>query len=103
LHRVPVVSVLLAGVVELDDVRMLELGERLDLALEALEEARLLGQVGSENLDGGLAAGDLFLGEMDAPHAAAPDLAREDPSAGSFANHRGIVPIAAWQEVTMSG
>ena len=89
LHRVPVLSVFVAGVVELDDVRMRELGERLDLALEALEEAGVLGELGGEDLDGGASAGDFFLGEMDASHAAATDLAREDPSAQSFAHHRG--------------
>ena len=89
LHGVPVMPVLVAGVVELDDVRMRELGERLDLAFEALEEAGVLGEIGGEDLEGGLSAGDEFLGEMDASHAAAPDLAREDPAAESFAHHRG--------------
>ena len=86
-HGVPVMTLVVTGVVELDDVRMGELGESLDLAFESLEKAGLLGEVGSEDLDRGLPTGDFFLGEMDAPHAAAPDFAREDPSAESFAHH----------------
>ena len=45
LHGVEVMAVLVARFVEADDVGMAELAEGLDLALEALQEADVLGQL----------------------------------------------------------
>src|ERR1043165_3997131 len=66
---------------------MFELAQRLDLTLESLQEAHFLGQLGGEDFDGGLASAQLFLGEIDVPHAAAAKLAKQDPIAQSIADH----------------
>src|SRR5262249_14130221 len=101
LHGVEEVPVLGAGVVEADDVGVVELAEDVDLALEADLEARLAGQFGGENLDGGAAraAGPrrVFPGEVPLAHAAAAQLLLDDPAAQPRADH-GRPPVTPCRE-----
>src|SRR5438876_11743949 len=87
LHHVEVMAALVSGIVKLDDVRMTELAEGLDFALEPAQKAGIDGELGGKDLDGGLPASEVFLGEVDAAHAAAADLGRDDPLAEPFAHH----------------
>ena len=86
-HRVEVMAVLQPDSIEADDMGMFELAQGFDLALEALQEADFLGQLGGEHFEGGLPTSQLFLGEIDAPHAAAAELLEDDPFAQSIADH----------------
>jgi hypothetical protein len=94
LHGVVVVAIVVAGVIEADDVRMVELFEDADLALEALQETRLLGQLRSEDLHRrphSIRPGRRFLvRQKNLAHAAAAQLAVEDPLAQAGANHDGV-------------
>jgi hypothetical protein len=63
-----------AGVVEAEDVRMLELGSEFDFALKAIgTDGR--GEVRVEDLDGDIAVVLKVLGQEDCGHAAAAELA----------------------------
>ena len=79
LHRVVDVFVLFARLEEADDAGMVELLENLDFTAKAAEEARIAGQLGSQDLDGrqafavsrlGRVVGQL-MGQEDIAHAAA--------------------------------
>src|SRR5947208_1891256 len=62
-------ALVFAGVVDLHDVGVAELGDVERLGLEALQEDRIVRQVLAQHLDGDFAfQGDLF-GEEDLPHA----------------------------------
>ena len=63
----------LAGVVDGDDVRVLERGRDPRLAREALAEALRLGEVGRDDLDGGAALEVEVLRAIDHAHPAAAD------------------------------
>jgi hypothetical protein len=73
LHRQVQQAVLLARVVDGDDVRMLQRGGDPGLAVEALVEAGRLGQLGGDDLDRGAPAQVEVLGPVDEAHAAATD------------------------------
>ena len=73
LHREVEHPVDLAGVVDGDDVRVLERGGDPRLAREALAEALGLGEVGRDDLDGGAALEVQVLRAVDHAHAAAAD------------------------------
>ena len=70
-HREPEVSVLLAGGVDLGDVRMLDTLRVLRLAQEALADLLVVGQVGGQDLERRAALlAVLLLGQPDDAHAA---------------------------------
>ena len=69
LHRDVVRVVVLAAVVDADDVRVLEAGGGLGLAPEALDEARVLGEPVVQELQRDLAPELLVLGEEHIGHA----------------------------------
>ncbi len=75
-HRVEGQAVRVAGGEHRDDVRLLQRGDRPDLALEPLG-AEPLREVGREHLHDDLALEPLLLGDEDAAHAAAAELALE--------------------------
>jgi hypothetical protein len=81
LHREVEQPVDLAGVVDRDDVRVLERRGDPRLALEALAEALRLGVFRGDDLDRGAAPEVQVLGPVDDAHAAAPE-AGLDPVAG---------------------
>ena len=91
LHRQVEQPVDLAGVVDRDDVRVLQGGGDPRLAREALAEARGLGEVGRDDLDGGPAPEVEVLGAVDHAHAAAADPLL-DPVAG---DHRAEARVIA--------
>ena len=64
------------GVVHGEDMRVLEAGDRLDLALEALGAERL-GQLGVQHLERHRALVPEVVGQKDGGHAAPPQLAFE--------------------------
>ena len=83
LHREVEQPVLLAGVVDRDDVRVLQRGGDPRLAVEALAEPGGLGELRGDDLDGRAAAQVDVLGPVDQAHAAAADplldlVARDD-------------------------
>ena len=83
LHREVEQPVLLARVVDGDDVRVLQGSGDPRLAIEALAEARGLGQLGRDDLDRRAPAQVEVLSPIDQAHAAAPDpfldpVARDD-------------------------
>ena len=81
LHRVVVVSADLAERVDRDDVRVVELRDRLGLALEPLDARRARAELGRQDLERDLAAERVLdRAEHDA-HAAAADLV-EDAGTG---------------------
>ncbi len=63
----------LPGVVDRDDVRVVDPGHELRLADEPLPEVAVLGQLGRERLQRGLAAEQRVRGLVDEPHAAAAE------------------------------
>ena len=52
---------------------MIEAGQRLGLALEAVDELRVLGQVLAQHLDGDVHLAPQVEGQVDVGHAAAPE------------------------------
>ena len=68
-------AVLLAGLVDGHDVRMLERRRHARLALEALAELRVGGELGDDDLQRDAPTEPPIGGEVDDAHAAAPDLA----------------------------
>jgi hypothetical protein len=68
-------AVLLAGLVDGDDVRMLERGRHARLALEAPAELRVGRELGHDDLERHAAVEAAVDREVDHAHAAAPDLA----------------------------
>ena len=62
-----------APVVDVDDVRVAEVGRRLRLAPEALDEVGVDGELGEQHLDGDLAVEQPVAPEEHVGHAAAPD------------------------------
>ena len=79
-HRDVELALVLAGVVDRDDVRMVERGGELRLAQEALSEAPVLGQLRCEQLEGDLAVERKVVGPVDDAHPAAAEQ-RLDPVA----------------------
>ena len=74
-HRDEERAVLLAGLVDGHDVRVLERGRHARLALEAPAELRVGRELGHDDLQRHAAAEPAVGGEVDDAHAAAPDLA----------------------------
>ena len=66
---------------------MVELAERFDFALETLQEADLLGELGGEYFEGGLLSGEFFLSKINASHAAAAEFLEDDPFSQTIADH----------------
>ncbi len=63
----------LAGLVDRDDVRVVDRGRELRLAQEAVAERFVLGEVGGEELERDVALQALVLGQVDDAHAAAAE------------------------------
>ena len=61
-------------VVERDDVRVLESGDQLGLRFEAADERRVVGQLGTDDLDRHLPADDRLVGAVDRTEGAASEL-----------------------------
>jgi len=80
-HHVPEDPVGAAGIVQQQDVRVLELRRDLDLPQEALGAQRL-GQVLAQHLDRHLTVMSLILREVDRRHPARADLAFYDVAVG---------------------
>ena len=72
-HRDVQLPVDLAGVVDRDDVRMLERGGQARLAEEALAERDVVGQVGCEQLQRDVAVEREVVGAVHDPHPAAAE------------------------------
>src|SRR5262245_64754358 len=68
-HRVIVMSVLKPGLDKANDIRMIELAQAVDLELKAMQESDFLSQLARQDLDGGLPACKLLLGQENSPHA----------------------------------
>ena len=75
-HGVVRHAVRLAGVEDAEDVRVLELGGELDLALEAFD-ADALHELGRKDFDDDFASEGGLGGDEDARHAAAAELSLE--------------------------
>ena len=87
-----------AEVVDLDRVRVLELRDRADLALEARLDLRVARQVRVQRLDGDLALGraELLLALVDRAHAALAEEADDLVlAAQDLADHRVAAPAAS--------
>ena len=103
-HREEENAVLLSGLVDGDDVRMVERGRDPRLAQEALAEALVLGELGRDHLERDLAPEPCLLGTVDRTHPPAAD-ERFDPVAGDRRSrrqrgardvaHRPLVTVAA--------
>ncbi len=63
----------LSGLVDRDDVRVVDRGRELGLPQEALAEGRVLGQVGGEELERDVASQADVLGEVDDTHTTATE------------------------------
>src|SRR5262249_38660349 len=98
-HGVEVQSILAARLVEPNNPGMLQRAEGVDLALETVQEAGILGQLGGQDLDGRLAAADLLVAEIDPTHAAVAEFLVNHPLAEALAEHgliRCEVFIVQW-------
>ena len=73
LHQEIVNPVRLAELVERDDVRMIQPGQRLGLAGEPFGERRVLPDAGRQDLEGDQAVEFLLAGLIDGAHAALAD------------------------------
>ena len=73
LHGDEVGARVLAPVVDVDDVGVAEVGGRLGLAAEALDEVGVDGELGEQHLDRHLAVEQQVAGEEHVGHTAAPD------------------------------
>ena len=75
----------------MNDVRVIELTECLDLPLEALLKARVLSKLGRQDFDRRHAAARrrlrIFAHQIHSPHGAAAALLFDDPVAEPFADH----------------
>ena len=94
LHRDVVDAVLLAGVVDRHDVRVVELRGALGLAQEVLQRLRILLQRVGQHLERDDAVEHGVLGLVDDAHAAAAELA-EDLVAARLGGARGAPPRPA--------
>ena len=102
-HRQEGGAVDLAGLVERDDVGVVDRGREVRLALEARPEVGVLRQLVGQQLEGHLAAQLALLGEVDDAHAAAAqdplDAIRPEVGAearvGPGGGHREMVPAFA--------
>ena len=74
-HRDVDEALVVAGVVDRDDVRVVDRGDRLRLADEALAEVGAAAELGRERLQRRLALEQQVLGLVDEAHAAAPEQA----------------------------
>src|SRR6185295_12059765 len=87
-HRVKRQAVLSAGGIEPDNVGMLEQAQRGDFALKAQMKARLAGQLRRQDFDRRLLLRRrLLVRPVDDAHAAAADLAVDDPLIQPGADH----------------
>ena len=83
-HRDEQAPVVLARLVDRDDSRVVDRRGQARLAQEALAEARVLRELGCQQLQRHLAAEDEILGQVDDTHAAPPEQ-RLDPVTGDLA------------------
>ena len=74
LHDDEVGALLLAPVVDADDVRVVQVGGRLGLPSESLHEAGIVGELVEEDLDGHRAIQEEVARQVDVGHAASGDL-----------------------------
>ncbi len=72
-HRDEQVAVVLARVVDGEDVRFVERGRELGFAHESVPEPLVVGELGGEHLEGDLPLESLVLGEVHDPHAPPPE------------------------------
>ena len=77
LHRDPVAALVLAAVVDGDDVRVLKAGGGLRLAAETLDELLVGSEALVEELQGDLTPEHLVVGRPDVGHAARADAAHQ--------------------------
>ena len=89
-HREVESAVVLPGLVHGDDMRVVERSGDSRLALEARAEARVLGELGGNQLERDVAVELLLAGEVDDTHAAAADQAL-DRAAGDLHALAGLV------------
>jgi hypothetical protein len=83
-HRDEQAPVVLARLVDRDDSRVVDRRGKARLAQEPLAEARVLRELGCQQLQGHLAAENEILGQVDDTHAAPPEQ-RLDPVTGDLA------------------
>ena len=99
LHGQDEAAVLLAEVVEVDDVGVLELGQRLGLLEEAGLDVGVRRQLGRQDLERDLLVGHLVAALVDHAHAALPEHVDElvDPEDGLADERarRGVVELRA--------
>ncbi len=81
LHRDEVAALVLAAVIDRDDVRVLEAGGGLRLAAEALDELLVGSEALVEELEGDLAPEHLIVGRPDVRHSARADAAHQECTA----------------------
>src|SRR5207244_9769096 len=96
-HGVKIQAVLVTRFIEMDDARMIELAERVDLALKADQEAALLGQLRRQDFQRRLPPGQLFLGQVDPAHAPPAQLLENHPLAQALTDHLAI-PLPGYAE-----
>ena len=84
-------AVLLARLVDGDDVRVVERGGDPRLAQEALAEALVLGELGRDHLERDLAPETLLLGAVDRAHAAAADERLDVVARGARSDHQFVL------------
>jgi hypothetical protein len=77
LHRQPVHALGRADVVDADDVRVMQAGQRQCLAAQACQRCRVVAHVGAQHLERDAAVERELARLVDDPHAAAPDLAQD--------------------------
>ena len=77
LHDDEVGAGVLAPVEDRDDVRVAQLGRRLGLSAEALDEGRIDAQLGEEDLERHRPVEQLVVGPVDLGHAATGDQVRQ--------------------------
>ena len=102
-HRQIQGALVLAGLVDRDDVRVVERGGDPRLALEASAETWVLGQLGRDELERDVAVELLLVGEVDDAHAATADQPLDLASCDLRAR-AGLVPDAhrSWTPSTHS-
>src|SRR5690606_27790553 len=91
-------DLVLPGVEDRDDVRVVEAGRRLRLAAEAQKEVLVTGEVRSQHLEGDLPTEPCVVAGVDVGHAATTDeaaglvAAPEDAGCRAHALHLGSIP-----------
>ena len=84
------------GVVQADDVRVLEAGHELHFLFELLAERRLAGDLLVQHFDHGLAAGHHVLGQVDLAHAAFAEKLNDLVPVQEYPARHRIVPLESY-------